>query len=378
VAALGDVLDPNCFGGSPSQFYAEARRIGFADLAWRVDLDRVKRDRWRWNAGRVFRGRRPGGFQFSAAGRKSALSHADRTLLGTDVISFHQHIPPFEDVASADGSLSFYIDATYSQLFAAYGIDKELAPSVVRDALDYEKEAYRSAKWIVASQTWTLRSLVEDYEVPAEKCAAILPAPNFMAEPTLQAVPSGVAGKERPFVIGFIGKDWRRKGLKTAVEAARILRSRNWQVKIRAIGFLEEDCPYRDEVECLGFIDKKTQFLPFLHSCDVGCLFSSAEAAGIAVLEFLAVGVPVAGFTVNGLNDLLPEKAGFRFPAACSPEEVAATFDAYLREPDRQAVLRANAREFAGLLSWRRCVDEFRTLWDAGRLDGPFRLRKSA
>jgi glycosyltransferase involved in cell wall biosynthesis len=371
-------MDPNCFGGSPSQFFSEARRSGFAQDAWRVNLSDVGRDRWRWNAGRVLRGRRPGGFQFSAAGRRSALSHADQSLLGTDVISFHQHIPPFEDVANADGTLSFYIDATYKQLFAEYGIDRGLSESVIREAIDYEKEAYRSAKWIVASQTWTLRSLTDDYGVAPEKCAAVLPAPNYMVAPTLRPETWGIAGLDRPFVIGFIGKDWRRKGLKTAVEAARILRAQGWKVKIRAIGFMSGDCPFQDEVECLGFIDKRTQFLPFLHSCDIGCLFSSAEAAGIAVLEFLAVGVPVAGFTVNGLNDLLPEKAGFRFPPATSPEEVALSFDGYLRDQDRQATLRSNAREFAGLLTWRRCVDEFTTLWETGRLDNPFRLKKSA
>lgn len=374
IAALGDVLDPNCFGGSPSRFFVESRKRGFAHEAWRVDLTRLRRDRLRWNVGRVLSGHRPGGFQFSSAGRKAALGCADRTLLATDVISFHQHVPPFDDVERAGGTLNFYIDATYRQLFPTYGIDRTLSKSVISEALEYERAAFRSARRIVTSQTWTLRSLLDDYGIPAVKCAVILPAPNYVEHPGIRPEPEGVAGRDRPFVIGFIGKDWRRKGLKVAVEVARILRRIGWKVSIQAIGFLPSECPYSSEVECLGFIDKRTQFGPFLHRCDIGCLFSSAEAAGIAAMEFIGVGVPVAGFTVNGLNDILPAEAGFRFPPSSSPEQIASAFDEYLRDGARHHALRSNAIDFARLLTWQRCVDEFEEFWRTGKVDSPFRL----
>jgi glycosyltransferase involved in cell wall biosynthesis len=376
IAALGDVLDPECFGGSPSQFYNAAKERGFAHDAWRVDLRRLRADRWRWNAGRLLSGRRPGGFQFSSAGRRAALERSDPSLLSTDVISFHQHVPPFGDVENAGGTLNFYIDATYRQLLADYGFERSLPKAVIREALEYERDAFRSARWIVASQTWTLRSLTEDYGVPPEKCAAILPAPNYAGYPGVRPDAEGIAGKDRPFVIGFIGKDWRRKGLKIAVEVAGILRRIGWKVRIQAIGFPPNDCPFRDQVECLGFIDKRTQFGPFLHGCDIGCLFSSAEAAGIAALEFLGVGVPVAGFTVNGLSDLLPTEAGFRFPATTTPDDIASVFNEYLRDGARHEVLRSNAIDFAALLTWRRCVDEFEELWRTGSVANPFRLWK--
>jgi glycosyltransferase involved in cell wall biosynthesis len=219
-----------------------------------------------------------------------------------------------------------------------------------------------------------LRSLVDDYGISADKCSVILPAPNYAVYPGVRPEPEGVAGRDRPFVIGFIGKDWRRKGLKVAVEVARILTRIGWKVRIQAIGFVAGDCPYGDEVDCLGFIDKRTQFGPFLHGCDVGCLFSSAEAAGIAAMEFIGVGVPVAGFTVNGLNDLLPEEAGFRFPHSSSPDLIASVFDGYLRDVAKQHALRANAIDFASQLTWRRCVDEFEELWRTGAVSSPFKL----
>jgi len=374
IAALGDVMDPNCFGGAPNQFFNAAAERGFAQEAWRVNLTRLRRDRMRWNAGRVLRGRRPGGFQFSSAGRQAALACADRSLLATEVISYHQHVPPFDEVEKAGGKLNFYIDATYQQLFPAYGIDRTLSRSAMRNALEYEREAFRSAERIVTNQTWTLRSLIDDYGIPAEKCAVILPAPNYAVHPGIRPVPEGVAGKDRPFVIGFIGKDWRRKGLKVVVEVARMLKRIGFKVKIQAIGFLAKDCPYRDEVDCLGFIDKRTQFRAFLHGCDIGCLFSKAEAMGSSILEFLGAGVPVAGFTVNGLNYVLPAEAGLRFAPASSPDQIAMAFDEYLRDAARQDAFRANAIDFASMLTWRRCVEEFEELWRTGGVSSPFRL----
>jgi glycosyltransferase involved in cell wall biosynthesis len=374
IAALGDVMDPNCFGGAPNQFFNAAVARGFAHDAWRINPARLRRDRLRWNAIRVLSGRRPGGFQFSSAGRRATLARVDRSLLATDVISFHQHVPPYEEVDRAGGTLNFYIDATYRQLFPTYGIDRTLSESAMHRALEYEREAFRSARWIVANQGWTHRSLLDDYGIPAEKCAVILAAPNYAVYPGIRPEPKGVAGKDRPFVIGFIGKDWRRKGLKVSVETARILKRNGWKVKIQAIGFPPGDCPYSDEVDCLGFIDKRAQFGPFLHGCDIGCLFSSAEAMGSSILEFLGVGVPVAGYTVNGLNYVLPAEAGFRFPPLSGPEQIATAFDEYLHDGARQHAFRANAIDFAGLLTWRRCVDEFDELWRTGRIGSPFRL----
>jgi glycosyltransferase involved in cell wall biosynthesis len=378
VAALGDVLDPNCFGGAPYQFFRAAKARGFAGEAWRVDLPHLRRDRLLWNLGRVATGHRPGGFQFTAAGRKAALARSNPELLATEVISFHQHVPPAAAVAAAGGTLNFYIDATYAQLFAVYGLDRALSAAVRRQALDYEREAFAAARRIVTCQTWALRSLVDDYGIPAEKCAAILPAPNYPTYPGIRPRPEGAAGRDRPFVIGFIGKDWRRKGLKILVEAAAILRRSGAKVTVRAIGFVAEDCPYRGEVECLGFIDKQREFGPFLHSCDLGCLFSSAEALGTAILEFLGVGVPVAGFTVNGLADALPAGASFRFPGHATPEEIAEAFRSYLGDESRQESFRAQAIRLADSLTWERCVGEFEALWANGRLEQPFRLWEAA
>ena len=295
-------------------------------------------------------------------------------LLATDIITFHQHIPPFDAVARAGGSLNFYFDATYAQLFASYGLDRSIAEETRREAIAYEKEAYAAARRIIVNQSWAYRSLVTDYGLGPEKCTVILPAANYPVYPGLRPEPESRAGRERPFVLGFIGKDWRRKGLVFLGEVAARLRSRGWKTAVRAIGFPPGEIETAEGIEALGFIDKRTRFAPFLHGCDVGCLFSRAEAAGTAVLEFLGVGVPVAGFTVNGLADLIPDSAGLRFAEGTTVQEAADIFHGYLSDEARQARMRAAARRLAPMLLWERSVREFRELWETGAIAAPFRL----
>jgi glycosyltransferase involved in cell wall biosynthesis len=295
-------------------------------------------------------------------------------LRRTEVISFHQHFPDVEAIASSGGSASFYIDATYTQLFPSYGLDRSMDRRTIRDTLEAERRTYAMAGRVVANQSWALRSLQSDYGLPADRCAMILPGANYPVYPGLRPEPTGRAGIDRPFVMGFIGKDWRRKGLPFLDQVAVRLRAAGWRVTVRAMGYPVADAPAGAQVESLGFIDKRTQFGPFLHSCDLGCLFSSAEAAGTAVLEFLGVGVPVVGFTVNGLADLLPADAGFRFPLGTDPADAAGAIGALLADESQQARFIASARRLAPFLQWDRCVAEFIELWATGTLAAPFRI----
>jgi glycosyltransferase involved in cell wall biosynthesis len=375
IAAYGDVLDPNHFGGAPWQFFEEARRQGFAQHGWRVDTRKLRNHRLAWTAGQLLRGRRPGGFQYSSAYRAAALAQIPRQLLGTEVISFHQTFPASAPIVHAGGEINFYIDATFTQLFPSYGLDRQIDRRTLREAIDYERDAFSAARRVVVNQFWAYRSLISDYNLDPRKCAVILPAANYPIHPGLSPVMlEGRAGRDRPFVLGFIGKDWRRKGLMFLDQVAAQIRAKGWKVAVTAIGFPAEELPPGSGIECLGFIDKRTQFGPFLHRCDVGCLFSNAEAAGTAVLEFLGVGVPVAGFTVNGLADLLPSEAGFRFGAETPAGDVADVFHRYLQDENRQERFRAEAQRLAPSLLWERCIREFRELWETGTLRNPFRL----
>ena len=373
VAVLCDVLDVNCFGGSPRQFFQAAQRQNFVQHTWRVDMDKLRFWRAAWNLGQVMRGRAPRGFQYSAACRSHSLAQIPAELLATEVISFQQQFPPIEPLKAAGGSLNLYLDATYHQLFPAYGLDRLLPASVREDAIAYERQLFAQADRVIATQPWTADSIRDEYRVDPKKCATILSAPNYHVHPGIAPARAGRPGIDRPVVFGFIGKHWRRKGLPFLLAVVEDLQRRGWKAQVRAIGFAPDELDFARPswLECLGYIDKRHAFGPFLHSCDLGCLFSEAEAAGLAILEFLGAGVPVAGFTIDGLKYLLPPDAGFRFDRSTTASDAADAFDRWLKDEAQQTELRANAVRWSPLLTWDRAVGEFREFWSAGSLGAP-------
>ena len=67
-----------------------------------------------------------------------------------------------------------------------------------------------------------------------------------------------------------------------------------------------------------------------------GCLFSKHEAYGVSILEFLRLGVPVAGFLHEGIADTIPPDAGFGFPKGASANAVAEPIVEFARNADLQ------------------------------------------
>lgn len=380
VAAVGDVADVHAWSGIPFHFWRAAQAAGFAEQPWRLDLARLHgRRRW-WNLGRVLRGLGVGGFQYSDAFLKAACAQIPRELFGTEVITFHQHFPPASAVTAAGGKISHYIDATFAAMTSRRALDLRLPPDVVARGREAERANYHAGRHVVTMARWAARSVVEDCGIDTGKVHTILPGANFElpADFVLPGAPApGRAGKERDFILGFVGMDWRRKGLALLVEVRDELARRGWKTLVLAAGAAPEALAKRPGVRFVGRIDKTQDpltFVRFLTGCDMGCLFSDNEALGISTLEFLRAGVPVAGFAHQGLDDTLPPDASFRVQLGADPEAIAEQFEDYLRDELRQATYRAAARAWSPLVSWERCISEMRELWETDTVRQPVRL----
>ena len=117
----------------------------------------------------------------------------------------------------------------------------------------------------------------------------------------LPVVPGLRPGQPRAFhlapaqggVIGFVGKEWRRKGLARAVEIARQLREQRPDLRMVVIG------PTPDEIRHLfagwkgGYcLMPETGVVPY-HEFDVLLHPARAEPYGMVITEAMGVGVPV-------------------------------------------------------------------------------------
>ncbi|HEX7015375.1 MAG TPA: glycosyltransferase family 4 protein, partial [Cyclobacteriaceae bacterium] len=209
-------------------------------------------------------------------------------------------------------------------------------------------------------------TLVDYYKVDPAKITHVLPGANVTLSPewTPPMIP-GRPGIDRDLVLGFVGKDWRRKGLPFLMEVQSELAKRGHKVKIRLIGSRPSDLAANAAIEVTGFIDKYSgmeRFVQLISTCDIGCLFSTSEALGISTLEFLRTGVPVAGFYHQGLKDTLLEGASFRFKPDARPEEVANAFEQFIRNDDLRHEMKGKAWNYSNEVTWVACVNHFKKL----------------
>ena len=166
--------------------------------------------------------------------------------------------------------------------------------------------------------------------------------------------------------LGFIGKDWRRKGLPFLLQVAEELARRRIGVRVVALGSLARDLPAHPLLEPAGFIDKgrdAQRFVQLVRSCHFGCLFSSAEAYGIANLECLRLGVPVLARRVGGIPDTVRDGLAYLFEQDCPPGTVADLLQSFVRDRSAYHDLRQRVARSSGEFSWRRTVSDFVALW---------------
>ncbi|HZP60478.1 MAG TPA: glycosyltransferase family 4 protein [Opitutaceae bacterium] len=377
IAATGDAGDINCWSGIPHYFGKAAAARGERAAPWRLTMKTFSAGRRRWNLAQFLRGRGTGGYQYSRAFLDPAEAAIPRPFWQGRVLTFNQHFPRGQSVAARGGHLVHYVDATFASFCTPGGLAETLPRRVQADAKALERENYAVSERIVTMARWAAESVCQDCGVPAAKVAVILPGANLEL-PDGYAFPAraGRPGLDRPLTLGFVGKDWKRKGLPFLLEVRTELEKLGLSSLVRCAGRCPPELQRTRGLEYAGFIDKaadSSRFLQFLSGCDVGCLFSEREPLGISTLEFLRAGVPVAGFTVEGVADTVPPDAGFRFEAGTTAATVAHAFASAFGNTDTTHRLRAAARAWSPLVTWERCVAEWQELLATGSIKNPVR-----
>jgi glycosyltransferase involved in cell wall biosynthesis len=367
VAAIGNVAKKSTFSGIPFHFYHTLLAKGCQAEPWQMDTEKLKIKRIVWNLCKSLGGQQPGGFQYSRQFAQSLIKQIPDRLLTGKVVSFNQHFPTFSQVKEKNGKLYPYIDATFRQLLERYGVSKQIGRKIRDSALAAEEEYFHSVPRIFTFQQWAKDSLIHDYGVEEHKVKVVLPGANLIFEPSYHAnIKKEVEslGKSNPLILGFVGKDWKRKGLLVLADVRDELERRGWNVTIRCVGNAPSDFARRKGVEFVGFIEKETrqrEFINFLESCDIGCLFSEAEFSSISVLEFISVGRPVAGFVVDGMGDLFLPDLSITFNPSDSIKLIADGFDKYLQDTSYRRSMNTNAVLSCNYVRWSRAVDELVT-----------------
>ncbi len=374
LACLGDTGDIRTWSNIPHFLFQAARHAGF--LTHTMDLlePAYRRRRLIWLMGALGRFERPGGYQYTRASVRRMWERVPLELRRGEIISHAQFFPPLEEARAAGVRHSFYVDATLGQLFEAGGA-AGVGKRTIRDVLKREGELYRSARFFIGMARATVDSAVRDYGVDPARAFAVRPGAN-LDEAAVRAflAARGPSWRERgepfttsrPATLGFIGMDWKRKGLQRLVDAASLLHRRGKAVRVVVIGNCPEHLRGHPQVQWLGVMSKSrdiARFLDAVESFSLGCLPSYVEPLGIGTLECLRLGVPVMGTDVGGIPDCVPRDAGFLVPVTAEAPLIADEIEHRLFEPARYDAMRRAAANEMENVTWEATVRRLKEIW---------------
>ncbi|HEU0234433.1 MAG TPA: glycosyltransferase family 4 protein [Gallionella sp.] len=212
-----------------------------------------------------------------------------------------------------------------------------------------ERRELSAATAIVPNSVAIQRQLAHYY--PAQSVKLTQPVVPGVAATTLRAWRAVAADGG---VIGFVGKEWQRKGLPLAVEIAAQLRRTRQNLELWVAGPEPEQvrhlfAGWRGGYRLLGWSDKS-------HFADFDVLLHPAkvEPYGMVISEAMAAQVPVVVSDVCGAAAHVAAGSGAVLPLGTGTAVWAQAVDTQLRRP---------AAPPPFVRSWREAAREYETIY---------------
>lgn len=327
LASIGDSTDIATWSNIPYFLLRSGLASGIMQAGLPLAPKRLRLAKFFWNCTRPLIGSRPGGYQYTEIFARQLLAQVELPDTAA-ILSLHPMLPAWP--WSSGLSVAHYIDMTTLQTFEEYGIGRCLSSRIRRRALMQEAQAFSNSKAVICMCQWAADSVISDYGIDPAK-VYVVPGGANIDESQLALLPAAqpppAPSAEQPLRLGFLGKEWQRKGGPFLVQLAEALGKRGIPTVIRAIGPDPASLPDHPNLQPLGFINKQTEtarFVAEVRSWHFGTLFSAAEAFGISNRECLRLGVPVMAHAVGGISSTLPDGGcGELFPAHPSAGNVA-------------------------------------------------------
>jgi N-acetyl-alpha-D-glucosaminyl L-malate synthase BshA len=278
-----------------------------------------------------------------------------------DVVHLHYAVP---HAASALLAAQVLGDAAPPSVMTLHGTDatRLAAHPGVRSVTAF---AIAACDAITVPSHYLRREAAERYGLPAARIQVI---PNFVdlerftpapapRDPAGLADLAGLAGAPLLFHVSNF------RPIKRPVDLAEVLARVRRTLPARMI--LVGDGPERAAAlaraaelgvaDAMTFLGRRTDFADLLAHADGFVLASESESFGVAALEAMAAGVPVFGYRVGGLPEVVCEDAGALVPLGDLDALAAAIVDG-IRDPARAAAAGRAARACAAELSAPRAL----------------------
>jgi glycosyltransferase involved in cell wall biosynthesis len=360
---VGDPNDINTWSNTPYYFLQAAQKDNFLTGGLPLKPARLKFWRLLWNLWQLLLTGQRGGFQYSNHFARLLIAQVHLPSEAIEIISHFPLLPP--EPIPVQWQLNYYIDATTKQVFESYGIDQRVVKKFQAEVLARETRNFQKAKRIICMCHWAADSVINDYGIDPSK-VFVIPGGANLDEALLAQLPPSLPPPFQPLRLGFIGKDWQRKGLPLLLQVAEELHQRGYSVQVPVIGPLSSDLSSHPLLKPLGFLNKNTdleKFVAIVRSWHFGCLFSQAEASPRSNLECLRLGVPVLSLRVGGIPDTVPEGLGHLFAPDVQPQIIADTIETYLQSQKKYTALREKILSRSNEFTWARAVEKMKDIF---------------
>lgn len=168
------------------------------------------------------------------------------------------------------------------------------------------------------------------------------------------------------YVIGMCAQFRPEKNHCQLIDAVRVLRNRGYPVKALLVGAGPTQATvaqYAREnrlLEHVIFAGYQQDVRPYTSAIDVGVLCSLYEAAPLAVLEMMSMGLPVVACDVGGTAEIvIPGETGYLFPVG-DTDSLVSSIEIMSGPLKREAIGQAASKFVAANFGVDRMLDNYR------------------
>ena len=254
---------------------------------------------------------------------------------------------------NTDKPIIYLNDATFHQLLNYYGGMSGFGWLSKKTTVFIEKLALQKSDFLIFSSNWAAKHAEDFYQIPKDKIEVIKFGSNTTA-------PDKIVEKDYSGEITFLflGVEWERKGGQIALDAIKILRDRNYPVKLQVVGCI----PPVEEAEAMNVIpflnknnpEEARQIFNFLQNSHFMFMPTRADCTPISFCEAASYGLPVISTDTGGVAAVVePGETGILLPVNASSEQYADEIEILLQNPEQIRALSQNAREkYEKELNW--------------------------
>ncbi len=173
--------------------------------------------------------------------------------------------------------------------------------------------------------------------------------------------------RERPIRCLYVSPVFEYKHQNEVVLAVKTLRDQGLDIELTLAGgggqralkilnqLLAQVDPHHKFVKLIEFIPN-SNVADLIAEADLFVFASSCETFGIALLEAMTIGVPIACSNRSSLPETLQDGGEYFDPQ--DPESIAEAINSLVRNPERRLRIANRAMTLAQNYSWRRCAQE--------------------